>query len=80
MSSNEQKKALTGWKTGLYRYIVATNAFGMGVHIADVRVIIHATFPISITNLVQEIGRAARDGNPGKSIIFYSRSDIRRLI
>ncbi|CAG8714850.1 19513_t:CDS:2, partial [Dentiscutata erythropus] len=63
MSNADRKITLTGWKTGLYRYIVATNAFGMGIHVADVRVIIHVTFPISITNLVQEIGRAARDGN-----------------
>ncbi|RIB08903.1 P-loop containing nucleoside triphosphate hydrolase protein [Gigaspora rosea] len=50
--------------TAIYhRKMSTTNAFGMGVHVPDVRVIIHATFPMSITNLVQEIGRAARDGN-----------------
>ncbi|CAG8734423.1 12214_t:CDS:2, partial [Gigaspora rosea] len=72
LSSNEQKKALTGWKTALYRYIVATNAFGMGVDIADIRVIIHTTFPISITNLVQEIGRAAQDDDDFAATIFES--------
>ncbi|CAG8628210.1 12089_t:CDS:2 [Gigaspora rosea] len=80
MSSADQKITLTGWKTGLYCYMIATNAFGMGVHVPDVRVIIHATFPMSITNLVQEIGHAARDGNSGNSIVFYSQNDIRKLV
>ncbi|CAG8791260.1 21464_t:CDS:2, partial [Gigaspora rosea] len=67
---------------GQYNLDLITTYHGKmsSVYIADVSVIIHATFPISITNLVQEIGRAACDSNPGKSIIFYSRSDIRRLI
>ncbi|CAG8523263.1 16579_t:CDS:2, partial [Racocetra persica] len=80
ISSNKQKKTLTGWKTGLYRYIVATNAFEISIHIADIKVIIHTTFPISITNLVQEIGHAAHDDNPGKSIIFYLRKKLLRMI
>lgn len=29
-----------------------------------------------IGNLVQETGRAGRDRNPAKSVIFYSRHDI----
>jgi superfamily II DNA helicase RecQ len=29
--------------------------------------------------LIQEIGRAGRDGTHSKSIIFYSRNDIRTL-
>ncbi|CAG8739559.1 16023_t:CDS:2 [Dentiscutata erythropus] len=59
---------------------VATNAFGMGVHMSDVRIIIHITFPLSSTNFVQEVGRASRDRQQAKSIVLYSCSDIRKLL
>ncbi|CAG8532974.1 14463_t:CDS:10, partial [Dentiscutata heterogama] len=70
---------------GLKEYVdsnnlVATNAFGMEVHISDVRIIIHTTFLLSTMNFVQEVGRAGRDGQQAKSIVLYSRSDIRELL
>jgi len=33
-----------------------------------------------IGNLVQESGRAGRDGLPAKAIIMYSRKDIRTIM
>ncbi|CAJ0636414.1 2898_t:CDS:10, partial [Entrophospora sp. SA101] len=56
--------------------MIATNAFGMGINDKKIRLVIHYTFPLSIGNLVQETGRAERDHNSAKSVIFYSRHDI----
>ncbi|CAG8620650.1 16027_t:CDS:10, partial [Gigaspora rosea] len=75
-----QKTTLRLWHNQELKYIIATNAFGMGVHMPGVRIIIHATFPLSPTNFIQEIGRAGRDGQPCKSIVFYICTDIRELL
>ncbi|CAG8501763.1 224_t:CDS:2, partial [Scutellospora calospora] len=78
--SADQTITLRLWSNKKLKYIVATNAFGIGIHISDIRIIIHTTFSLSLTNFVQEVGRASRDGQQAKSIVLYSYADICELL
>lgn len=60
---------------GSLDWIVATNAFGMGVHKDNVRQIIHESIPSNMANYMQEIGRAGRDGNDAVAILLYAEGD-----
>src|SRR3954447_526319 len=56
--------------------VVATNAFGMGIDKADVRVVAHLDVPGSIDAYYQEMGRAGRDGDPARAVLYYRPEDL----
>ncbi len=79
MESGDRSKAQEGFMAGHHKVIVATVAFGMGVDKPDIRTVVHMATPSTIENYYQEIGRAGRDGQPSRAILFYSWSDRRLL-
>ncbi len=67
------------WTEGRCRVMVATNAFGMGIDKADVRLVIHYNLPDSIEAYFQEAGRAGRDGKRSYAVMLYNPQDTQKL-
>ena len=77
--SLERQQVQGAFMSGALQVVVATVAFGMGVHKADVRLVVHAGLPRSIEAWVQETGRAGRDGLPARCVSLLCEEDYRRL-
>jgi ATP-dependent DNA helicase RecQ len=63
------------WISNRSRVMVATNAFGMGINKADVRVVVHMDLPENLESYYQEAGRAGRDGRRSYATIIYHEVD-----
>ena len=76
LEPNEKKDIQDAFKSGGLKVIVATNAFGMGVDKADIRLVVHAEIPGSLENYLQEAGRAGRDREDARCVLLYDPNDI----
>ncbi len=75
MRPEQRGNAQEQFMTGRAEVIVATNAFGMGIDKADVRTVCHASVPSSLEAYYQEAGRAGRDGEPARCLLFAESRD-----
>lgn len=56
----------------IIRLVICTIAFGMGVNISDIDIVIHWGACDSIMDYWQEVGRAGRDGRRAKALYFVT--------
>ena len=60
------------WISGDCQFVVCTSAFGMGINKSDCRFVAHYEVPSLISEYVQEVGRAGRDGEPAEALSLVS--------
>ncbi len=63
--------------SGKVNLMVATSAFGTGIDKENVRLVVVYSFPMSLEDLSQEIGRAGRDNKSSKCALIYNMSDLK---
>ncbi|MFC4401648.1 DEAD/DEAH box helicase [Gracilibacillus xinjiangensis] len=78
----EQEKrfsVMEGFKSGDFRYLVATDVAARGIDVDNVSLVINYDVPMEKESYVHRTGRTGRAGNKGKAITFVTNSGEKYL-
>lgn len=77
MSDTDKARVLQGFTDGSIKIVFATSAFGMGIDIEDIRVVVNYLISETIEQYYQEVGRSGRDGKPAYGYLLYTNQSKR---
>lgn len=72
LSPEERREIESNWLSSKIPFVVCTSAFGMGINQPHVRWVVHFHAPLLLSEYVQEIGRAGRDGLGSIAVMLIS--------
>jgi ATP-dependent DNA helicase RecQ len=72
LSPDERRSIEASWLSSVMPFVVCTSAFGMGINKSNVRWVVHFHAPSLLSEYVQEIGRAGRDGKQSVALMLIS--------
>ena len=81
-SLGQRKEALSGFKSGKYRVLVATDIAARGIDVTGISLIINYDLPDDHGDYVHRIGRTGRAGHSGKAVSFATpeeRVDVKQI-
>lgn len=68
----ERRRIEQAWLTNEYAFVICTSAFGLGINKPDTRWVLHFHPPLTLSEYIQEIGRAGRDDLPAEALMLVS--------
>ena len=75
LDDDERHAAQNDFMSERVKVMVATNAFGMGIDKANVRLVVHHAMPGSLEAYYQEAGRAGRNGQRANCVLLHAFQD-----
>ena len=76
MTTDERKRALADFRTGVYRILISSNVTSRGIDVQQVSVVVNFDIPRCVHNYLHRIGRSGRWGRKGLAINFVTKEDV----
>jgi superfamily II DNA helicase RecQ len=73
LSKSGRTTVMQNFRLGTTRIVIGTNCFTWGVDVPDIRNVVVFGLPSSFSKLVQQIGRAGRDGDQAYAITYAAQ-------
>lgn len=74
----EKNMNQNSFKNGRMNTIVATKAFGMGIDVQDIKTVYHHDLPSNLSEYMQEIGRAGRNGDQAFARTHFTGDSVQK--
>jgi ATP-dependent RNA helicase RhlE len=78
-SQSQRREALSGFKSGRYRVLVATDIASRGIDVEGIEAVINFDLPANSEDYVHRIGRTGRAGKQGRAISFATPDQGREI-
>ena len=78
-SLGQRREALSGFKNGRYRVLVATDIAARGIDVEGIELVLNYDLPDNTEDYVHRIGRTGRAGKFGRAISFALPSQSREI-
>lgn len=78
-SLSQRKEAMSGFKSGKYRVLVATDIAARGIDVSDIALVINYDLPQNAEDYVHRIGRTGRAGSSGRAVSFVTPDQRREV-
>jgi ATP-dependent DNA helicase RecQ len=75
LDDGDRRSAQDEFMSERVKAMVATNAFGMGIDNANIRLVVHHAMPGSLEAYYQEAGRAGRNGQRANCVLLHAFQD-----
>lgn len=62
--------------SGTQRVVIGTCALGMWIHFCNVKNVVHHDAPQSVTEIIQQAGRAGRSGQEAYSFVYATKCQL----
>ena len=76
LTQKERSNVMDGFKSGLFKILVATDVAARGIHVDGIEVVYNFDLPQEIEYYVHRIGRTGRAGMTGISISFVRNIEV----
>ncbi len=74
-TQGQRNQALSGFKDGRYRVLVATDVAARGIHVDDIAHVVNYDLPQVAEDFIHRVGRTGRAGADGTASTFATRNE-----